>query len=151
MTFSLHSPAFKDGAAIPETYAKDGLNRSPPLRWTDPPAETRSFMLVVEDPDAPAGVFRHWALHGLPKDQRELREGAGGDTVAMPARNDFGGLGYDGPAPPRGDGAHRYSFRLAALDVPRLDVPEGASARAVVDSARRHILDEAEITGLYAR
>lgn len=150
MAFSLHSPAFQDGAAIPDTYARDGLNRSPPLRWTDPPAETRSFMLVVEDPDAPQKVFRHWAFHGLPPHQRELREGAGGDGVARPARNDFGALGYDGPEPPVGDRPHRYRFRLAALDVPQLDLPEGAPASAVVDAARRHILDETEITGLYA-
>jgi len=77
MSFSLHSPAFQDGGAIPDRYARDGENRSPPLRWTDPPAKAKSFMLIVEDPDAPSGVFHHWAVHDLNWDQTELREGAG--------------------------------------------------------------------------
>ena len=70
MAFSLHSPAFQNGGAIPETYARDGDNKSPPLQWTDPPAEAKSFALIVEDPDAPSGTFRHWAVYSLGAEQR---------------------------------------------------------------------------------
>lgn len=153
MAFSLHSPGFRDGEAIPDAYVRDGENKSPPLRWNDPPAETRSFVLIVEDPDAPSGVFRHWAVHDLGGEQRELREGAGNGhgLAARQGKNDFGDLGYDGPQPPLGDGPHRYHFRLAALDVPHLDLPDEAEAAAVLDAARLHVIDEVQITGLYER
>lgn len=152
MAFALQSPAFQNGGAIPQKYARDGQNLSPPLRWTAPPAEAKSFVLVVEDPDAPSGVFRHWAVHGIGPDQTELREGlgAGGDG-AQQAVNDFGEKGYDGPQPPRGHGPHHYHFKLAALDVPRLDIPEDAPAAEVWHAARPHVIGEAEIVGLYGR
>jgi hypothetical protein len=151
MAFSLHSPAFQDGGAIPDTYARGGENRSPPLRWTDPPAEAKSFMLVVEDPDAPSGLFRHWAVHDLDPNQTELREGAG-STETRAARqgvNDFGDVGYDGPQPPPGDGVHHYHFRLAALDVAHLELPDAADAALIAQTARRHVISETEIVGTY--
>jgi hypothetical protein len=151
MTFSLHSPAFKNGGAIPDKYARDGENRSPPLRWTDPPVEAKSFMLVVEDPDAPSGLFHHWAVHDLDPKQTELHEGAGnGETgTARQGVNDFGDVGYDGPQPPPGDGVHHYHFRLAALDVAHLDLPDGADAASIAEKASAHVVGETEIVGTY--
>ncbi len=153
MTFALRSPAFQNGGAIPDQYARDGGNRSPPLRWTDPPAEAKSFLLVVEDPDAPRGVFHHWAVHKLGAQQRELREGAGGGRARAGREgvNDFGRAGYDGPQPPVGDPPHHYHFRLMALDVANLDVPDDARVETIANKARRHVIAETEIVGTYAR
>jgi Raf kinase inhibitor-like YbhB/YbcL family protein len=152
MALALQSPAFQYGGAIPEKYARDDRNLSPPLRWSDAPTETRSFMLMVEDLDAPHGVFHHWAVHGIGADQTELREGLGvsGDG-ARQAVNDFGQPRYDGPQPPRGHGVHHYHFRLAALDVASLDVRDDASVAEVWQAARPHVIDEIELVGLFER
>jgi Raf kinase inhibitor-like YbhB/YbcL family protein len=147
MAFSLVSPALQDGAPIPEIYARDGANRSPPLRWSDPPRGTRSFMLIAEDTSSSDGVFRHWALYDLDPSARELPEGAGDGSIRIgrPGKNDFGRERYDGPQPPVGDGPHHYHFRLAALDTPHLDVPKDADGQALLDAARTHLIDEAQI------
>jgi Raf kinase inhibitor-like YbhB/YbcL family protein len=150
MTFGLHSPEFQNGGAIPEKYARDGKNLSPPLRWTDPPVGTKSFMLMVEDPDAPRGTFRHWGIHGINAQQKELREGIGMDGRRQ-AVNDFGRPGYDGPQPPRGDGPHHYHFKLCALDVANLEVPADAGVEQVWNAARPHLVGEAELVGVYER
>jgi Raf kinase inhibitor-like YbhB/YbcL family protein len=152
MTFSLHSAAFQNGGAIPLRYARDGDNLSPPLRWTDAPPETKSFILVVEDPDAPSGTFGHWAIHGINRQQSELREGAGAEgSMRRQAMNDFGRAAYDGPQPPRGHGPHHYLFRIAALDVAQLEVTGDATVRSVWNAARPHVIEEAELVGAFAR
>ena len=152
MTFSLHSPVFQNGGAIPKRYARDGENLSPPLRWTDPPAEAKSFIVVVEDPDAPSGTFRHWAIHGINPNQAELGEGIGRETEARrQAVNDFGEARYDGPQPPRGHGVHHYHFKIAALDVAQLDIPADAKVERVWEAARPHVIDEAELVGTFER
>src|SRR5690606_31857587 len=76
MAFSLTSPVFEDGGAIPKKYTRDGQNVSPPLKWKDPPKDAKSFVLVVEDPDAPRGTFRHWAVYDIPTVVTELWENA---------------------------------------------------------------------------
>jgi hypothetical protein len=154
MAFLLTSPAFKHGQMIPDRYARDGDNLSPPLRWSGAPNAAKSFALVVEDPDAPSGVFRHWAAHGIPRERSDLPEGAGraaADALRHQAVNDFGDPYYDGPAPPRGDSPHHYHFRIAALDVADLDLPPDATAADVWEAARAHAIDEAELIGAYQR
>jgi Raf kinase inhibitor-like YbhB/YbcL family protein len=153
MAFSLQSPAFRDGDALPDTYAREGSNRSPPLRWRDPPREARSFLLIAEDADSSDGVFRHWALYDIGAEQRELPEGAGDGSseFGCEGMNDFGRKGYDGPQPPAGDRRHHYHFRLAALDIPHLDVPKDADAATVLDAARTHLIDEVQIVAVYER
>src|SRR5215475_11344269 len=105
MAFSLVSPALQDGAPIPQAYARDGANRSPPLSWSDPPRGTRSFLLIAEDTSSSDGVFRHWALYDLDPSARGLPEGAGDGSAAIGRQgvNDFGHGRYDGPQPPVGD------------------------------------------------
>lgn len=149
MAFAIRSPAFQNGAAIPSAYAKDGNNISPPLEWTGAPEGTRSFALLVEDPDAPSGMFRHWAIFDIPPETTVLGEGE--DVSALgKGINDFGNDGYDGPKPPKGHGVHHYHFRLAALDTERLkDVDDEVSAVAVWDEALRHVIEEAELVGTY--
>lgn len=152
MTFALHSPVFNNGGAIPTRYTRDGENVSPPLRWSDPPREAKSFILVVEDPDAPSGTFRHWAVLDIAPGQTELREGAGGeDGRRGQAVNDFGRARYDGPEPPVGHGLHHYHFRLAALDLAHLDVPPDADVQAAWQAAQAHVIEEAELVGTYRR
>lgn len=147
MAFALLSPALQDGAPMPDAFTRDGENRSPPLAWSDPPRGTRSFLLIAEDTSSSDGIFRHWAVYDLDASARQLPEGAGDPSsgIGRQGVNDFGRRRYDGPMPPPGDGPHRYHFRLAALDTPRLDVPDTADGQALLDAARTHLIDEAQI------
>ena len=142
------SPAFADGSPIPRKYTRDGDNLSPPLQWSNAPKGTRSFMVLVEDPDAPSGTFRHWAAWDLPADRTALEESAAPEHVAV---NDFGNRGYDGPQPPRGHGLHHYHIRGAALDVDHLDLNPKAKVAEAWQAAAPHVLDQAEIVGTYRR
>lgn len=151
MAFAVSSSAFKNGSPIPPRYTRDGENVSPPLAWNDVPEGTRSLALVVEDPDAPAGTFRHWALYNIKPTQKALPEGiAGPKAESLGAGvNDFGTARYEGPQPPKGHGPHHYHFRLIALDVPSLDLPPTAKAQDVLARARAHMIDEADLVGLF--
>jgi Raf kinase inhibitor-like YbhB/YbcL family protein len=146
MVFTLRSPAFGDGQPIPRKYTADGDNVSPPLTWSGAPAGTKSFVLIIEDPDAPSGTFRHWGIYDVTGSR--LPEG---DSRAPAVTNDFGDERYDGPAPPKGHGVHHYRFRIAALDTDRLEAPSHASVADLWVAAGRHSLVEAELIGTYAR
>ncbi len=149
MQFSLESAAFRNGGAIPRKYARAGDNLSPPLAWRDAPAGTKSFVLIVADPDAPSGTFHHWVVYDIPADSTALQEGAGSKSGGLSQGvNDFGDAYYDGPQPPRGHGVHHYHFRLAALDVTKLD-PDGKKVAQIWAKARPHMLAETEIVGTY--
>lgn len=153
MSLTLMSPAFADGQPIPRKYTREGENLFPPLKWTGAPENARSFVLTVEDPDAPSGTFQHCAIFNIPSDRNELPESV--DTGPYPwaryGTNDFGNAAYDGPEPPRGHGTHHYHFRIGALDVPNLAVPGQAGAERIWHEARKHLIDEAEIVGTYER
>ena len=150
----LTSAAFRNGETIPRRYTCDGENISPPLSWTAEPSETRSFALVCEDPDAPRGTWRHWAIFDIPADWRGLAEHlARKDYPDGPkqAKNDFRKSVYDGLCPPPGHGPHHYRFRLIALSVPHLPLKAQASCAAVTVAAQEHALAEAELVGRYER
>jgi Raf kinase inhibitor-like YbhB/YbcL family protein len=150
MTFTLQSAAFGDGDAIPARYTRDGENLSPPLRWHDPPPATKSFALIVEDPDAPGGTFHHWALFDIAADITGIAEGVGHEEGgSAQAVNGFGRCRYDGPQPPPCRGAHRYSFRLVALGIESLDVGETADVIEIWEKSQPHILAEARLTGIF--
>ncbi|MFW6076862.1 MAG: YbhB/YbcL family Raf kinase inhibitor-like protein [Hyphomicrobiales bacterium] len=151
MAISLKSPAFGDGGPIPDKYTRLGENASPPLQWSEVPEGTRSLALVIEDPDAPSGVFRHWAIYDIPADKHELDDGEAGATNLPQARNDFGETRYDGPQPPAGHGRHRYQFKLMALDIPSLEVAPDADVESVAKAAAPHVIDQAELVGTYER
>jgi Raf kinase inhibitor-like YbhB/YbcL family protein len=153
MPLSLRTAAFADGKRIPTRHTRDGENLSPPLAWSGVPEGTRSFALIVEDPDAPNGTFYHWAVANIPPDRTGLPEGAGGKSEGTMrfGRNDFGNVKYDGPEPPRGHGTHHYHFRLAALDVPALAVSERTGVADLWREATRHALATAETVGTYDR
>ena len=145
---SLTSDAFQNGHAIPSYHTCDGANQSPPLSWGDPPQGTKSFALVIDDPDAPSGTFRHWGAFDIPSSTRRLRAG---QALGVQARNDFGNIGYGGPCPPKGHGAHHYHFKLFALDTDRLGLSSNARADAVEDAARKHGIGQGELVGTYER
>jgi len=152
MAFSIASPAFPNGQRIPDRHSKDGGNVSPPLQWGEAPRNTRSFAVIVEDPDAPQGTFRHWAVYNVPPAYQGLAEhsgSTGSGTSLETAVNDFGNRGYDGPQPPHGHGTYHYHFRLLALDVPELSLPARPSVKDVLAAAQAHVIAEAETVGTF--
>ncbi len=153
MAFELKSPAFSAAGDIPVVHTCDGPDRSPALRWTDPPAGTKEFALIVDDPDAPAGTWVHWVLYGVPAAAREFPEGvAARDTVpgvGTQGVNDFRKVGYGGPCPPPGP-AHRYSFRLYALNA-ELKLPPRKTKADLLKAMEGHVLGQAELVGRYKR
>lgn len=153
MTWVITSPAFQHGATIPPKYTADGPDMSPPLQWTEPPAGTQAFALLCEDPDAPGGLFVHWVLYDLPAQTREIPTGIPRESTvlgsARQGRNDFGTLGYRGPAPPPGK-PHRYVFKLYALSRPP-NLRPGATREDLLKAIEGAILDRVELMGTYQR
>jgi hypothetical protein len=150
----LTTSAFAHDAQIPRRYTCDGDDVSPPLEWAGPPAATRSFVLLCDDPDAPGGTWHHWAAYDIPSEQTGLVEDAARhsrDHGFRQAINDFQRTGYGGPCPPRRHGRHRYHYRLLALSIDRLPVRGDPSCREVEREARKHMLAEAVLVGLYER
>ena len=155
--FSLSSSAFAAGAAIPARHTCDGEDVSPPLAWSDPPAGTKSFALVVDDPDAPdpkAPRVRwvHWVVYDLPAGARALpesvRSAAELPDDARMGSNDWGKAAWGGPCPPLG--RHRYFFTLYALDV-ALGERGPLTKAALVAAMQGHVLGQAELVGTYER
>ena len=144
----LTSDAFKHGQPIPTQYTCDGADQTPALHWSDPPAGTRSFALVIDDPDAPSGTFRHWGVFDIPATARSI---GGGQKLGTEVSNDFGKPGYGGPCPPKGHGPHHYHFKLFALDVERLGVSPGATVVDVENAAQKHAIAQGELVGTYER
>jgi len=151
MTFTLKSPAFAGGGAIPRRYTCDGENVSPALSWSGHPAGTKSFVLIMEDPDAPSGTFTHWVLFDVPAPQHELAEGHRPGSAGLAGTNDFSQTGYGGPCPPKGHGAHRYYFTLTALDGSTLGLTGGARRSDVEARMGGHVLATATYVGTYER
>jgi Raf kinase inhibitor-like YbhB/YbcL family protein len=153
MPFELTSPAFASSSTVPARFTCDGEDVSPPLVWTDPPSATRGFALIVEDPDAPAGIWAHWVLHGIGPAVRALPEGASGKALpagSTEATNSWGRIGYRGPCPPKGRGTHRYVFRLFALDAD-VDLGPRATRETVLEATDGHVLSEARFVCRYTR
>ena len=144
----LTSDAFRDGQRIPAEFTCDGAGRTPAIQWSDPPAATKSFALVIDDADAPGGTFRHWGVFDIPASARSV---GGGRRVGTEVTNDFGKPGYGGPCPPKGRGAHHYHFTLCALDVDRLDLGTNSKVRDVESEASKHAIAQGELIGTYER
>lgn len=154
MSSTLSSEVFSHGGEIPRTYTCDGRDISPPLAWSGLPDETRSLVLIVDDPDAPDPAapkmtWVHWVLYNIPPDATGLSEG----VQDLPAGthqgcNDWDRTGYGGPCPPTG--RHRYFHKLYALDVvlPDLDLPTKAQLE---EAMQVHVLERIELVGTYQR
>ena len=149
----LTSPAFQAGGNIPARFTCQGSDISPALAWQDAPLGTKTFALVVQDPDAlRAGGFTHWVVYNIPATTSHIAENApkkpdlpGGGTQGQ---NDSGNIGYAGPCPP--SGTHRYFFRLYALDA-ELKLDSGATQKALEKAMQGHILAQTEIVGKYKK
>ncbi len=150
-TFTLRSRGFGDGASIPARYTCDGLNLSPELSWTGAPAKTQSFVLIVDDPDAPGGTYVHWVFFDISGKLKGLPEGQPATKLGQPGINDFGKLAWGGPCPPKGKGVHRYFFKLHAVDLPSLGLRPGASLPQVQRAMNGHLLATAQIIGRFGR
>ena len=145
---SLTSEAFQDGQPIPTQYTCDGADQAPSLEWGEPPPGTKSFALVIDDPDAPGGTFRHWGVYDIPASTRSI---GGGQRIGTEVANDFGKPGYGGPCPPKGHGPHQYRFKLFALGTDKLGLSAGAKIADVETAARQHAIAEGELIGTYER
>jgi Raf kinase inhibitor-like YbhB/YbcL family protein len=151
MTFRLFSNAFPEGGWIPALHTCQGADVSPALEWSGAPAEARSFALVVEDPDAPAGTWTHWLLYDIPPKVHQLAQGLKAGALGLSGVNDFGKPGYGGPCPPKGHGPHRYFFRLFALDVHTLGLPPRVKRPELLEAMDSHILAETQTVGRFER
>ena len=152
--FTLSSSAFASGGAIPTRYTCDDANVSPPLAWSGAPAGTKSFALIVDDPDAPdpaapKRVYVHWVLYDIPAGVNALEEGARHVAGAHDGLNDDKGRGYTGPCPPIG--RHRYFHKLYALDALLGDLGAAARKADVERAMTGHVLATAELMGTYSR
>ena len=152
MAFQLSSPSFTHQHDIPARYTSDGEDVSPALMWTDPPTGTKSFALVVDDPDAPdpahpKRTWVHWVVYNVPVDARSLPEGA--TNGAALGKNDWQVVGWRGPSPPIG--RHRYFFKLYALDTLLGDLPAGASKADLESAMTGHLLGTATLVGRYEK
>jgi Raf kinase inhibitor-like YbhB/YbcL family protein len=154
MSLELTSDAFVNGQSIPAKYACTGRNISPALAWNEPPSGTQSFVLIVDDPDAPMGTWVHWVLFNIPADARSLQEdlpvtGKNVDPNAIyVGKNSSGRIAYDGPCPP--SGTHRYYFKLYALDA-TIDLLPGATKEQVLKDMEGHILAQGELMGTFSK
>lgn len=153
MSFQISSTAFAGSQMIPKKFTCDGPDVSPELSWQDAPAGTKSFALIMDDPDAPAGTWVHWVLYNIPADAKELAEGVTKQEQladgALQGGNDFRKIGYGGPCPPPGK-PHRYYFKLYALDA-KLDLKAGASKADVERAMKEHVLGETQLIGRFGR
>jgi len=140
------SAAFQESGNIPSKFTCDGSDTSPPLQITGVPSEAKSLVLIVDDPDAPGGLFTHWLTWNIPPQTNSISEGNASKGVH--GTNDFGKPGYKGPCPPLG--THRYSFKIYALDR-EVDLRGGAK-RSQLDAAMKgHVVAEGVLVGRYAR
>ncbi len=148
MPIAITSPAFAHKESIPVEYTCDGDDISPPLQWNEPPANTQSFALIMDDPDAPVGTWDHWILFNIPPDTRQLSAAATPPPGSVDGNNSWRRTGYGGPCPP--GGTHRYFFKLYALDT-TLTLPAGTNKDDVLAWMDGHILAQSELVGTYTR
>jgi Raf kinase inhibitor-like YbhB/YbcL family protein len=142
----IRSNAFEPHRAIPVRHTGDGEDVAPALEWSGVPEGTKSFAVVVHDPDAPlVDGFTHWVAYGIPADATGLAEGGGDVTQGV---NSFGNRGYNGPMPPAGHGPHHYYFWVYALDED-LGLEPGLDRRALLERIEDHVVEQARVIGTY--
>ena len=152
MALSISSTDFAAGKSIPADFSCKGRNISPALAWTGAPANTASFALILEDPDAPSGTFVHWVIYNIPAISKGLAQGVAQqptfDDGAAQGNNSGNRQYYEGPCPP--SGTHRYFFRLYALDT-RLEIAPRATADQLRKAMQGHILAQGELMGTFSK
>jgi Raf kinase inhibitor-like YbhB/YbcL family protein len=150
MDFKIFSASFKDGEPLSAEYGYYKDNVSPPLNWINPPSGTKSFVLLVDDPDAPIGDWVHWIVLNIPAGTFELKENASGKKLlpkgSFEGLNDFKKNNYGGPCPP--SGTHRYFFKLYALDA-NLQLKESTTKKLLLETVKGHVLAQVSLMGTY--
>lgn len=147
-TFTLESPDFVEGGALPDWSRADGENRAPTLRWSGVPEGTKSFVVTVYDPDAPTGSgFWHFAAYDVPASTTEWVSGTPLPEPTKLLKNEVGQRGYMGAAPPAGHGSHRYFFTVSALGVDHLDLSDDATPAVLGFTLRSSLLGRAQLMG----
>ena len=142
----LSSSVFEDNKAMPSEYTCDGADVSPPLSFSSIPENTKSLALIMDDPDAPMGIWVHWLVWNIPVNKTGFSKG---ENITYPnGKNDFGNFGYGGPCPP--SGIHRYFFKLYALDT-TIELNEGSTKKQLESAMSGHIIEEAQLIGTYKR
>jgi Raf kinase inhibitor-like YbhB/YbcL family protein len=149
VTMTVTTPAWLPGQKIPKEFTCDGDDKSPEVKWANVPKEAKSFLLIVDDPDAPSGTFTHWVIFDMPAPANHLPE-AEVEGIGTVCKNDFGNTKWNGPCPPKGK-EHRYFFRVYALDVEKLDLEDGCSRGEVERKIDGHVLARAETMGTFLR
>ena len=140
------SSAFQEGAIIPSKFTCDGADTSPPLQIADVPSGAKSLALIVDDPDAPSGLFTHWMVWNISPQTNIIGEGS--TPQGVQGTNDFGKSGYGGPCPP--SGMHRYYFKIFALDK-TLDLPPGAKRKELDKAMNGHVIAQGQLMGRYSK
>ncbi len=148
---TIETPGWFPGANIPALFTCDGGDKNPQLRWSKVPKPTKSYLVIVDDPDAPGGTFTHFVMFDIPAEVNNLPEGEASELRGTIGKNDFGNAKWNGPCPPKGKGEHRYFFRLYALDLEKLGLPEGAPRADVEKKIDGHVLARVETMGRYGR
>lgn len=150
---SVSAEAFKEGEMIPAKFTCDGKDVSPSLTWKGIPANTKSNVLIMDDPDAPGGTFVHWVIFNIPGGTDKLPEGIPRNLTladgSIQGTTSFGRAGYGGPCPPPGK-PHRYYFKLYALDA-KLNLQPGVTKKDVENAMSGHILAKGELMAKYKR
>ena len=140
----IKSPSFKNKEMIPKKFTCQGEDINPALKIEDIPKAAKSLVLVVDDPDAPGGVWIHWVVFNIPITS-EIEENS---IPGIQAMNNFNKSDYGGPCPP--SGTHRYFFKVYALDT-KLDLQGGVTLKEVEEAMKNHILDKNQLIGLYKK
>src|SRR5262245_21422043 len=140
------SSAFRQDGNIPSKFTCDGPDTSPPLQITGIPSNSKTLVLIADDPDAPGGLFTHWLVWNIAPQTNSVAEGS--SPKGVQGTNDFGKSGYRGPCPP--PGIHRYSFRIFALDR-ELELRPGAKRSEVNAAMKGHVIAQGELVGRYSR
>ena len=142
----LTSSVFANNGAIPSEFTCDGDDISPHLSISDVPKNAKSLALIMDDPDAPVGIFIHWVVWNIPPDTKEIKKGE--EPRGVQGMTSFRRQGYGGPCPP--SGTHRYFFKLYALDT-ELNLPEGSTKHDLENAMQSHIIAQAQLMGTYKR
>ncbi len=150
--FSIKSESFENNGFIPSKYSYHRENVSPELHWDNFPKKTKSFAIIVDDPDAPSKTWVHWVIYNIPNTTTSLKENISHRKILSngitQGKSDFGNFGYDGPAPPYG--THHYHFKIYALDA-ELNLPPGLLKNELEEKIQSHIISKAEIVGLFRK
>ncbi len=148
-SMTIATPAWYAGAKIPKQFTCDDEDKNPEVKWARAPKEAKSFLLIVDDPDAPNGTFTHWVIFDMPVPANHVPEGEA-QGIGTVAKNDFGKTKWSGPCPPPGK-EHRYFFRVYALDIEKLGLEDGCSRGDVEKKIDGHVVARAETMGTYRR